>query len=264
MTDIKGALEERRNELLCIKQEKERELGHAPAGNLRICSKGKRIQYYHRNNPKDTSGVYIREQDINFARQLAQKEYDRKVLSAVQKELHAIEKYLSNYPRLNAEQVYQKLHRARQEMIIPIEETDEQFVYRWENERYQGKDFYEDMPEFYTAKGERVRSKSEVIIADLLNREGVPYRYEFPVYLKDIGMIYPDFTVLNVKTRKEYIWEHFGMMDDMEYAERTVQKIAAYEKNDYFQGENLILTYETGRSPINQKSVMRIVEHYLK
>ena len=129
---------------------------------------------------------------------------------------------------------------------------------------YQDKDFYEDMPEFYTAKGERVRSKSEVIIADLLNREGVPYRYEFPVYLKDIGMIYPDFTVLNVKTWKEYIWEHFGMMDDMEYAERTVQKIAAYEKNDYFQGENLILTYETGRSPINQKSVMRIVEHYLK
>ena len=71
-----------------------------------------------------------------------------------------------------------------------------------------------DMCMFYTSKGERVRSKSEVIIADVLNREGVPYRYEYPIYIKGIGKIYPDFTVLNIGIRKEMIWDHFGMMDD--------------------------------------------------
>jgi len=71
-------------------------------------------------------------------------------------------------------------------------------------------------PELYTAKGERVRSKSEIIIADSLMRAGVPYRYEFPIILNGYGKIYPDFTVLNVGLRKELYWEHLGMMDDSE------------------------------------------------
>lgn len=52
-----------------------------------------------------------------------------------------------------------------------------------------------------------MRSKSEVIIADLLNKEGIPYRYEFPLYLKEFNTVYPDFTILNVRKRKEIYWE---------------------------------------------------------
>lgn len=78
--------------------------------------------------------------------------------------------------------------------------TDKRFEYR-------GKGFDESTSEFYTAKGEKVRSKSEVIIADVLSREGIPYRYEYPLYLKGIGKVHPDFTVLNVKQRKEIYWE---------------------------------------------------------
>ena len=79
-----------------------------------------------------------------------------------------------------------------------------------------------------------------------------------------MGNIYPDFTVLNVRTRKEMLWEHFGMMDEPEYAEKAVQKIMTYEQNNIFPGENLILTYETRKNPLNQKTIMRKLWQYLK
>ena len=103
-----------------------------------------------------------------------------------------------------------------------------------------------------------------MIIADFLQREGIPYRYECPLNLKGFGTIYPDFMVLNVRQQKEMYWEHFGMMDEPEYSEKAIQKIMTYEQHGYFQGENLILTYETKRNPLNQKILKMIVEHYLR
>ena len=44
-----------------------------------------------------------------------------------------------------------------------------------------------DAPLLETSRGERVRSKSEVIIADTLDRLKIPYRYEFPHQLKVTG-----------------------------------------------------------------------------
>ncbi|MBQ9321830.1 MAG: hypothetical protein IJ239_05705, partial [Eubacterium sp.] len=71
------------------------------------------------------------------------------------------------------------------------------YIRNWLDIQYPKKGFSEEGPEFYTSKGERVRSKSEVIIADTLARMGVPYRYEFPIRFSGTGTFHPDFTVLN-------------------------------------------------------------------
>ena len=199
----------------------------------------------------------------DLAHKLAQKEYDQKVLKAVDKELIALQKYLSAYPEFPAEQIYENLHKERQKLIIPIKETDEQYILKWEEYAYQRKGFEENTPEYYSAKMERVRSKSELIIADLLNKEMIPYRYEAPIYLKGAGQIHPDFTVLNVKKRKELYWEHLGMMDDPNYAETALQRIAAYEQNGIFPGEGLIITYETRKNPLNQRVIADAIKQYL-
>lgn len=264
MEQITNLLEARENYLFQLKRQKEKALTNSPEGSLRICSRGNKAQYYQRNDPKDFNGVYIREKDMELAQKLAQKDYDQKVLCSVEKELNAIKKYLLNYPQLNVEKIYDNLHRERQKLINPIIEPEEQYIYNWEKVIYQGKEIDETTPEIYTAKGERVRSKSEVIIADILYREGIPYRYEYPLQLKGWGRIYPDFTVLNVRKRKEIYWEHLGMMDDSNYVENALQKIALYEQNGIFPGENLILTYETRKNPINQKIAMLMIQRYLK
>ena len=264
MKKVRRILEIRKNQLLKLKEEKEKSLLRAPKGLLRVNCQGGRIQYYRRENASDANGVYLRKKDRDLVRRLAQKEYDQKVLRAVEKELGAIERYLAGYPVTGVEEVYEKLHLERQKLVVPVWEPEEQYVRRWEAFVYEGKAFEEDAPEFYTVKNERVRSKSEWIIADLLNREGVPYRYECPLDLKGMGRVYPDFMVLNVKERKDFYWEHLGMMDDVAYVEKALQKIAMYEQNGIYPGGGLILTYETRMNPLNQKVVMNLIEHYLK
>ena len=264
MDENKNLLKMRETYLTQLKKEKEKELLSAPEGTLRICDYGKRTQYYHRMNPADRFGTYIRGSNRSMIQTLAQKEYNKKVLRAAEKELCAIKKYQASMPAATVEQIYEQLHKERQKLITPVREPEDQYVQNWIEVEYTGKRFDENVPEFYTAKGERVRSKSEVIIADALNREGIPYRYECPVLLRGIGKIYPDFTVLDVSNRKELYWEHLGKMDDEAYAENAVQRILAYEQNGIFPGDNLILTYETRKNPLNQKQILIMIQKYLR
>lgn len=113
-------------------------------------------------------------------------------------------------------------------------------------------------------RGERVRSKSEKILADFFYRNRIPYKYECPLHLKNFGMVYPDFTFLSAKTGQEIYWEHDGRMDDPVYAQSAVKKIYAYEENDIYPGERLILTYETEKTVLNMQIVERLVHKYLE
>jgi len=263
MENIKEILQARQKYLLQMKADKEKQIKNAPDGTLRVCNNGGRIQFYHRIEPTDCCGRYINERELPLVKSLAEKDYDKKLLRAIERELNAIKKYFDTYPATNVEQIYEKLHKERQKLVNPIVEPKEEFIRKWVELTYEGKGFQEDAPEFYTMKGERVRSKSELIIADILNREGIPYRYECPVYLSGYGRVYPDFTVLNVKSRKEIYWEHFGMMDDPVYAENALKKIATYENNGIFPGDRLLLTYETKNMPISQKKIRRIIQQYM-
>lgn len=263
MEQIKELLEARRNYLLQLEKEKEEALKNAPEGFLRINNSKNKVQYYHRTNPKDFSGEYICEKDINLAKGLAQKAYDKKVMDSAKKELKAINEYFSKCPEVQAEQIYEKLHEERRNLIAPITETEEQYIANWESIKYYGKEFEEGYPEIYTLRGERVRSKSEVIIADSLNRNRIPYRYECPVKIKGWGKFYPDFTALNVRKRKEIYWEHLGMMDDIIYVENALQKITLYMQNGISFNNNLIITYETKKHPLNTRIVKLMIEQYL-
>lgn len=263
MKEVRKRLEEREKYLCQLKEEKLAALESAPTGFLRICCDGSRTQYYIKEDSRESSGRYLKKKEEPIAKELAQRDYDKKVLRTVEQELYTIQKYLAGCPKTEVEQIYEHLHRERQKLVMPIQETDQTYIQNWESLTYKGKDFGKNDMEFYTAKGERVRSKSEVIIADLLGRKGIPYRYEYPLWTEQWGTIYPDFTILHVKKRKEIIWEHFGMMDNALYAENALQKLWVYEQNGIYPGKGLILTYETQKNPIHQKRILNILEQYL-
>ena len=156
-----------------------------------------------------------------------------------------------------------KLHTQRQLLVTPIEPIWEKELARWYDMEYQGKEFYEGTAEIVTEKGERVRSKSEKILADYFYRNNILYQYEKPLYLKGYGTVYPDFTFLSKKTRKEIYWEQEGMMDKPEYAKSAVKKIESYQRNGIHLGERLILTFETELTVLNSQIVEELVEKYL-
>ena len=84
------------------------------------------------------------------------------------------------------------------------------------------------------------------------------------MYLKGYGWVNPDFRVLNIRLRKEFIHEHLGKMDDPEYAVKNIAKLNAYMRNGYFPGKNLIITFETQSAPFDARIMDDIIEQYLR
>lgn len=222
MTDLRKLLIRKEEELSVLIESLEESLTGAPEGGLRIMHGSNVPQYFYRSEETDgpyKTGQYIKKENMQLAYLLAQRDYERKLLKIAEMQLKSIRKFLKEYHEEDLENVYMNLNEFRKKIVIPEIQSDEQYAKQWEQMEFVGKPILNDNIEIYSDKGERVRSKSEKIIADMLYRNGVPYRYECPININGIGTIYPDFTILNVRKRKELYWEHFGMMDVPEYCE---------------------------------------------
>ena len=236
-------------------------LADAPQGTLSLSSCRENVQYYHCMQGDRKNGTYIPKEQMDLIRRLAQKSYDEKIIRLADKRLSRVRRLAKDYDEIA--NVYQREHVERQKLIDPVEPTWEQQIEQWIAQKYQGKEFQEGTAVILTQKGERVRSKSEKILADYFYQNNIPYKYEMPLYLKGTGKVYPDFTFLSRKTRKEIYWEHDGRMDDPVYARSAVRKIQAYEENGIYPGENLILTFETEKTILDIRIVKGLVERYL-
>lgn len=107
--------------------------------------------------------------------------------------------------------------------------------------RYLGTDKHQLNRIYETLDHNRVRSKSEVIICNLLYSAGIEYKYEEPLWYEQGKHIEPDFTI-NI-AGKTYYWEHVGMLGQEDYDASWSRKVDIYRKK--YQGQ-LIKTYETG------------------
>ncbi|MBO7583238.1 MAG: hypothetical protein J6T20_05570 [Treponema sp.] len=264
---LKGALENRLKEIQQQLLHTKKALDKAPPGRIRISQKHGHPEYYLVTERGSLRGKYIPKKHIQLAAQLAQKDYDSQLLDLLKTEIAALQNYLHDTRNGTAiPKLYTSLCPSRRALIQPVTLTDEHYAEQWQSIQFKGRAFDPDIPVHLTAREERVRSKSEVIIADALIRHGIPYRYEYPLKLskgQQSHTIYPDFLCLNIHTRREYIWEHFGMMDDPGYAQKATAKLCLYEENGILPGRNLILTMETQTKPISTRAVEKIIEEFL-
>ena len=237
-------------------------LEKAPEGSLRVSKTHGTCQFYNKTELYQP-GKYIHSKDRPLAVRLAQKDYDKKLLEALTSQQKAIEKFIKDYDPDAAIEVYEKLSAPRKELVTPEFLSDEEFIKQFLSEPYTRLGFKDTDQEFYTANGERVRSKSEILIADALLRNKVPYLCEFPVY--DNGVIFaaPDFKCLNVRLRKIFYWEHLGKLGDQDYVNRNANKFEKYTLSKDFDESSLILTFETENHPLNTKVIEEKIRRYL-
>ena len=106
---------------------------------------------------------------------------------------------------------------------------------------YLGADRFNLNKIYKTQDGNFVRSKSEVIIANLLYAAEINYRYEEPLEVDGVKIL-PDFTIYLPNGRKIF-WEHIGMLGVEKYDKRWVEKLNLYK--NYFP-DDLRKTYESG------------------
>ena len=232
-------------------------------GSVRICLKEKRTEYYQVTEPGDTKGIYIPKSEIEKARALAQKGYLEKALKILKKHHRALQLVDSECFLDKLRSLYESMHPKRRELITPIILSDSEFIRRWEMREYEPKKFFDsDTSSHYTDKGERVRSKSEVLIANRFHSLKIPYVYEPGLELGG-QLIYPDFKVLNVRTRKSFFFENFGMMDNPEYSAHALERINNYTLNGYVSGDGLLYTLESSVHPLDMRALNKIIEKYL-
>lgn len=125
--------------------------------------------------------------------------------------------------------------------------------------------FFEENLIHRTSRGEMVRSKSEVIIADRLADLNVEYSYERPLTIEGVTK-YPDFTIEDMESGRVFYWEHCGMLRVPSYHKHWEQKLAWYKTHDIVPHENgggengsLIITTESPRGGISSQEIERVI-----
>ena len=165
MKGLKNMLlaEQARLEAIIAKVQNEKQ--NLPDGRLRVSVDKGYIRYYHCLE-SEKAEAYIRRDKMELAKGLAQKGYNEKILKLAEKRWAQICMILADYDDREIENCYYEEHLAKRRLIQPVESTWEEQVEDWLKDTYEGKPFMDGTKEIYTEKGERVRSKSEKILAD--------------------------------------------------------------------------------------------------
>ena len=100
--------------------------------------------------------------------------------------------------------------------------------------------WYDENKVHITERGEKVRSKSEVIIANHLYQKEkdlkIEYSYETKYEGKNGDCKLPDFTI--TKGDKIYLLEHLGMLSDENYKNKWEEKKKWYEDNGIYEASD--------------------------
>ncbi|HWD18180.1 MAG TPA: ATP-dependent RecD-like DNA helicase [Verrucomicrobiae bacterium] len=190
---------------------------------------------------------------------------------------------------LNREMLYTSLTRQREKVIVLHQgpATELQKLSHWQFSSAaqrltnlfvapkprqiggKGGRFLEERLIHLTLRGDLVRSKSELIVADNLHREGIRYTYERPLTL-DGALKYPDFTIDDEDSGITYYWEHCGMLSDAKYRERWAAKQQWYRDHQilpYQEGGGkkgtLIVTEDTRQGAISSQEILGIIRKVL-
>lgn len=115
-----------------------------------------------------------------------------------------------------------------------------------------------------TKNGIMVRSKSEVIIANMLCDNGIDdFLYEERLPLGDTYKL-PDFTFKDAASGSYIIWEHLGMLGNAEYKAAWEEKRRIYEANGFSEDNgNLIVTMDSLDGGIDSQIIQQKIDDYL-
>lgn len=265
-TSLYEEMRRRLAELKKTEAERSTLLAGAPEGEIHVLTTKRRTQFYLRSTKKEKSGKYISKKEEATIRAHLQKAYDRCIVKYLRKEIKNLETHLRASENISEKirQAYSSKTQDIKKYLNPVDMSDEDYKRQWTEKTFKAKEIAENMPFYETKRGERVRSKSEINIANALNDHGIAYKYECPLALKNGVVIHPDFTILDLKNRREIYWEHRGMMDDEEYARNTVVRIKMMMKNGIVIGKNLIISEETAQCPLGTDEIESLIGEILQ
>ena len=257
------------------------EFAKCPPGNLLNNRNLGTPHYYHSyyDQNGDWKRIYLSNSDPMIGA-LARKEYLKLSLPAIQKNIKLLEGVLAHYVSLDSQDIIQMARRAyrllpdqcfftgqhENELWKTVENlealTDELIEYRCDSHRdWANADYPKNTYPFrnlqLTSFGLRVRSRGEIVIAEVAHSLGIPFRYDQNIVLDDGSTISPDFSFEDSYYEEFYI-EYCGMMDDPDYVRRHMIKRSRFEQSGINEWNNIRYIYSRDDS-LNATEVRHIL-----
>ncbi len=220
----------------------EKALENLPAGELKAYTNNGSYRWYFTNGQ---ARQYLSKANRPLAEKLAMKKYysfKKKYLLEMKENIESQILRQNNaqkeFEKFIQDEGYQELLREKVSNVIA----------NWANQDYKTNPYYPEQCNVPCPSGHNVRSKSEAFIDMALNNHGITYRYESELVIGK-QTYYPDFTLINPNTNEIVYWEHFGKMDDADYARAAFNKMKVYYEHGLVPGKNVIFTFETRLNP---------------
>ncbi|MEE0955607.1 MAG: hypothetical protein U0L49_07270 [Eubacterium sp.] len=238
----------------------EKKLRQLPEGKLLINSNGIWSRWHFK--PEDGKRIYLPKTEKDLAEKLAAKSLYLLQAAYIGKETRILKQFLDIHNEYSEKRKTLDEKPGFQELINGYENHFSKKQKKWIEEEYTKNPNYPEQLIVKTTSGEFVRSKSEMLIANALYKNQVPYRYECILQLDNGSIYFPDFTILHPDTKEIYYWEHFGLFDRPGYREKACRKIMDYAGSKIYPSVNLIMTFETADHPFNAEQAGEFVKYY--
>lgn len=229
-------------------QKSKKEHKNLPEGSINIRTERGRTNYSHNINGI-RRGITKNEYLVH---QLAKKKYLEMYIKTLEENLKVLIALSKSYRDIDPTSTIARLKPQLQTLPIEVYVPYIQRKNKWMNEPFEQSTHLPEEKDQTTARGLKVRSKSEVIISEKFDVYDVPYRYEQIIYINGRRYV-PDFTILT--PNGIVYWEHCGRTNDLEYMRKHKWKLAAYESVGIVPWKNLIVTYDDEDGGIDSRII---------
>lgn len=239
-------------------------LANLPEGTLRADVRGDKVYYSRRIGGRS---YYINSRDTKLIDQLKERKFNAIGLEIVEKNIRCLQILCENYHSFTTGDIVKRmpksyLHDSESTGIFNGRYIDAR---DWENANYPKRDWNPlyKKPGHLTLKGDSVRSKSELTIANILYSNGIPYHYEEEMEIDGI-MFCPDFKIYVEKSDRFVLLEHCGLMMNGDYQRSYGRKVARYIAADLMPWRDVFFTYDDRDGNLDTQIIQKIVEMFFK
>ena len=247
-----------------LKQLKE-ELSSLPEGYLVFKKiKGKEYLYIRRKTVDSLGNLRKKELLVNSgrvqeARGILRRRFVEKSIRQLTEEIKNVQLFSKLYNPYNPDVVYQSLLKGAASLLDASDSSTRSTILNTAALDVEPVlESFREGKKHYTTRGLMVRSKSEALIAGILELYNLDFRYEQKLSLGS-DAYYPDFTIRIPNSRDWIYWEHFGLMSEPEYRNSMENKIETYANYGIIPWNNLIMTFDSEDGSINMQRIHQIL-----
>lgn len=245
----------------------DRLLPNFPKGFLRVRRRKEKTLFYrvceHEGIKKETAISSDTPDGKRLLQMLLEKHIAHHGMPILRKNIKAIKKLLSTlriyHPDLILTNPPDSALILPNHLYLPGQLNASQWIADTNAGRYQTNPYHPENRKNQSRRGRWRRSKSECSWDDALSDVNALFRYESALKLKDGRIIYPDFTVFLPKERRLVFIEHFGQMDNPQYAMESLRRLQAYAESGYILGRDVFFTMETKELPLTNSQIEAVM-----